>query len=367
MARIKKEVFLEGLGQEIKEEIALVKRRPGILDLIRRRGEIRHQRAVYLRQHIEKAGMTMSPSHVSRMLLVLCVIVNLAITFFVFNRFYARISGNVFFIVLLLIFLWVFVFMVVLFVMWLLFYLTLDVAIFKRKQKLEEVLPDFLQLASSNIRAGMTIDRALWYAVRPRFGILANEIEEVAKRTVAGEPLDTALRHFVKKYDSKTLDRSMNLLIEGLRAGGEIGDLLNKIAGNIQETNLMKKELAANVTTYIIFITFATLIAAPFLFGMAYQLIIVIQEVFSRVDISPGTSAGMPLTITKGTIATGDFQIFAIVSLIITSLFSAMIISAIKKGNLTAGLRYIPTFMIGSVLLFLLVVKLFGMFTGGFF
>jgi hypothetical protein len=129
----------------------------------------------------------------------------------------------------------------------------------------------------------------------------------------------------------------------------------------------MKKELAANVTTYIIFITFATLIAAPFLFGMAYHLIIVIQEVFSRVDITPGTSAGMPLTITKGTIATGDFQTFAIVSLLINSLFSAMIISAIKKGNLTAGIRYIPMFMVGSVVLFLIVIKLFSIFTGGFF
>jgi hypothetical protein len=44
-----------------------------------------------------------------------------------------------------------------------------------------------------------------------------------------------------------------------------------------------------------------------------------------------------------------------------------MIISAIKKGNLTAGIRYIPMFMVGSVVLFLIVIKLFSIFTGGFF
>ena len=367
MGRIKKEVFLEGLGQEIKQEIALSKKRPSIIELIKKRGEIKHQRDVYLRQQIDKSGLKITPVRASRMLLLMCIIVNVIVTIYASVRFYDYISANFFFVVLLLLFIWVFIFVIIMFVLWLLFYLSLDVAIFKRKQKLEEVLPDFLQLASSNIRAGMTIDRALWYAVRPRFGVLASEIEEVAKRTVAGEPLDTAIQHFVKKYDSKTLERSMNLLVEGLRAGGEIGDLLNKIAGNIQETNLMKKELAANVTTYIIFITFATLIAAPLLFGMAYQLIIVIQEVFSRVDIGPSSSTSMPLTISQGTISIGDFQIFAIASLIITSLFSAMIISAIKKGNLTAGIRYIPIFMVCSVVFFLIVVKLFGMFTGGFF
>jgi archaellum biogenesis protein FlaJ (TadC family) len=253
------------------------------------------------------------------------------------------------------------------FITWFGFYLSLDLLIFNRRQKMEEVLPDFLQLVSSNIRAGMTVDQSLWFAIRPRFGVLAKEIEEVAKRTFAGEPLDMALQHFIDKYDSKVLERAMNLLIEGMRAGGELGDLLNKISSNIQETSLMKKEMAANVTTYVIFITFATVMAAPFLFGMAYQLIIVIGEVFSRVDISPGAATGFPITISQGVIAIEDFKTFAIVSLMITSFFSAIIVSAIKKGNVQGGIRYIPMFMAASLAVFLAVLKLFSIFVGGMF
>jgi archaellum biogenesis protein FlaJ (TadC family) len=254
-----------------------------------------------------------------------------------------------------------------LFLVWCVFYIYLDVAIFKRRQKLEEVLPDFLQLVSTNIRAGMATDQALWFAVRPRFGILSKEIEEVAKRSLAGESLDTALHHFVAKYDSKVLERSINLLVEGIRAGGEIGSLLNKISSNIQETNIMKKEMAANVMTYVIFITFATVIAAPFLFGMAYQMIDVIQEVFSKVDIAPEASSGFPVSISGSAISMADFRNFAVISLLITSLFSAMIVSVIKKGNVKSGIRYIPVFMVCSVALFFLVVKLFSYFVGGFF
>jgi len=299
--------------------------------------------------------------------LALCVIINIGITIYSINRFYDEVKYSYISIAALIFVIWVFIFFIVLFIVWFLFYITLDLAIFKRRQKLESVLPDFLQLASSNIRAGMTIDQALWFAVRPRFGVLASEIEEVAKRTFAGEPLDAALVHLVNKYDSKMLERSINLIIEGVRAGGEIGELLNKIAENIQETNIMKKEMAANVTTYVIFITFATVLAAPFLFGMAFQLIIVIQEVFSRVNIMPSAAASFPITVSQGSVSTADFRIFAIVSLLITSFFSSIIISAIKRGNIKAGMKYIPAFMISSLVLFLLVAKMFSFFVEGFF
>ena len=368
MVKIKKEDLKDskegGVEKRLKTRYSFFTR---LRMMGKQRAEHRHRRMTDLKRTMEKAGLSAKPSHVSRFMLVLCVIINLFITVYAIVRFYDLVRANVFFILLLLVVIWALIFFLVLFVLWFLFYAGLDVAIFKRKQKLEAVLPAFLQLASSNIRAGMTIDQALWFSVRPRFGILAKEIEDVAKRTFAGESLDVALQHFVKKYDSKLLERSMNLLIEGVRAGGEIGGLLNKIASNIQEINIMKKEMAANVTTYVIFITFATVMAAPFLFGMAYQLVIVIQEVFSRVNISPGTVSGFPIQISKGVISSDDFLTFAIVCLLITSFFSAIIISAIKKGNIKGGVKYIPIFMISSIVIFLVIVKMFSFIVGGFF
>jgi pilus assembly protein TadC len=364
MVDIKKEDVLKKLEERQKKRFSLSGR---LQAFFRHRAEQKRIRKNMLREQIEKAGLGFSTSIISRILTVVCIFINILITIYAFNRFYDQLQYNYFFIVVLLLFIWVLIFAIVWFLVWLLFYLSLDVAIFNRRKKLEDVLPDFLQLVSSNIRAGMTIDQALWFSVRPRFGVLAHEIEEVAKRTFVGEPLDVALRHFVEKYDSKMLERSINLLIEGLSAGGELGELLNKIASNINEINIMKKEMAANVTTYVIFITFATVVAAPFLFGMAFQLITVIKEVFSRVNISPGTVSGFSVNISQEAVSTSDFLTFAIVSLLITSFFSAIIVSTIKKGNIKAGIKYIPAFMISSVLLFLLVVKMFSFFVEGFF
>ena len=77
-----------------------------------------------------------------------------------------------------------------------------------------ELLTRLMKLTSANISAGMPIDQALWFAVRPKFGVLAKEIEEVAKSTIAGADLQTALIDFTKKYNSKILKRSINLIIE---------------------------------------------------------------------------------------------------------------------------------------------------------
>ena len=334
---------------------------------LQRRKEKKVRRKAELKLQMEKAGLDAKPSTISRIVIILTIIVNMAITLIAVNRWYDVLKDNYLFITVMVLVVWVMGTALVMFILWLLFYVSLDVAIFNRKKKLEEVLPDFLQLTSSNVRAGMTIDQALWFAIRPRFGVLANEIEQVEKRTYAGESLELALQTLVKKYDSKTLERAMNLLIEGIRSGGEVGDLLNKIAENIQETNLMKKEMAANVTTYVIFISFATIVAAPFLFALAYNLVAVIQDVFSRVNISPAATASMPLTISTGVIAISDFKIFAIVSLLITSFFSAIIISTIKKGSIKEGIKYIPAFMIASIIIFLIMEKMFSIFVSGFF
>jgi len=84
---------------------------------------------------------------------------------------------------------WTAVFAAIYLFIWMVIYVFLDLRIYRLTRQLEEVLPDFLQLASANISAGMPIDRALWFAVRPNFGVLAKEIEEVAKTTLTGEEL----------------------------------------------------------------------------------------------------------------------------------------------------------------------------------
>ena len=322
-----------------------------------------------LRDYIEKAGLGINPDFLSKIIFNLCIGINLLLSAFLIYHF-STTFGITWQTILAWIFsLWVLVFIILLFVLWAFFYFFVDLRVFKRNLDLEDVLPDYLQLTSSNIKAGMTVDRALWYAVRPRFGVLAKEIEIVAKDTMKGEDLKAALQKFANKYDSMLLKRSVSLLIEGLEAGGEIGELLNKIASNIQENKLMRKEMAANITTYVIFITFATVAAAPLLFALAGTLIKVISSLGSTVGkvANAAASSGLGFSFAGTSINYADFRIFAVVSLVITSFFSATIIAIIKKGDAKSGFKYIPIFILITLTLFFIGDFFFNQLIGVFF
>jgi len=326
------------------------------------------ERKQRIKAYFERAGIEVNTQKVFKVFFNIAVAINLAISGWLIYYFSANYGISWGTIAASMLVLWILVFVLLIFAMWIMFYMAVDLKIFRRKVDIEEVLPDFLQLAASNINAGMTIDRALWYAVRPRFWVLAKEIEIVAKETMGGVDLKTALDRFASRYDSIVLKRSISMLNEGVEAGGKIGDLLNRIATNIQEQRAMLKEMSANVTTYVIFITFATVVAAPFLFALSQVLIEVVKNLGSALGSSSSVAGGVGLSISfSGTgVTESDFRIFAIVSLIITSLFSAMMISTIKKGNIKSGVRYIPIFIFISLTLYFIAQGLSSKLLGFF-
>lgn len=244
-----------------------------------------------------------------------------------------------------------------------------DMKIYQRTKQIEEVLPDFLQLASANISAGMPIDRALWFAVRPRFGVLAVEMEEIAKATITGSDLDEALLNFTRRYNSRLLKESMNLIIAGLKSGGELAELLTKISENIQATKIMKKEISASVTTYVIFISIASVVAAPGLFALSSQLLVVITNIagsFAGTD-SGGSSGGLSMSFSGDAVSLGDFSIFAAVLLTITAYFASAIVSTIQTGSGKDGLKKFPVFAAISLVIFFSAKYVLGLLLGDLF
>lgn len=244
-------------------------------------------------------------------------------------------------------------------------YLYFNIKNYNRTKQIESILPDFLQLAAANMRSGMMIDKALWAAVRPQFGILSKEIEIAAKKTITGQNIADALNEFADKYDSEMLRRSMHLLIEGMDSGGKVADLLSKISWNLRESELMRQEMAASVVTYAIFISFTVLLAAPFLFGLSYTLLTIIQEILP--NISGAGSSNMMLTFSGLGITPREFNIFVIVMLSITSFMSSMIISMIQKGNVKSGIKNTPIFIIVTIVLFFIAKGILGMLFGSLF
>lgn len=331
-------------------------------DLLRKQGKSRReerqhptrtqtQKRHLLEFYLQKSGVDWSEAGVRNKVNVVCITVaSILSLYWVVMLIMQKLN---FLGLLLYVFLsWVVGFGLLWLVLWGTLYWYLDFRLYQRRKEIETILPDFLQLVSSNVSAGMPIDKALWFAIRPKFGVLAKEMETVAKATMTGEDLKVALVEFADKYDSPLLTRTVNLINEGLDAGGEMADLLNKIAVNFEEIQIMKKEMGSNVMTYVIFISFASIMAAPFLFALSTELLIIIQGLTSNLDLSGGTTSFF--TISSDSVSLSDFRIFAYTMLFLSSLMSSMLISTISKGNIKEGLKYIPIYVAVTITLYLL-------------
>ena len=318
-----------------------------------------------LNEFLSSAGVKRKIPSLLKRMLVASIILSILIFFFFFLNTLKSYSGTKFPIAILTFWLVSILISVVIVLLLTLGYIS--VKKYQRTKVIEDILPDYLQLVAGNVSAGVPIDQALWISVKERFGALGEEIEIVAKKSMTGTDLKEALAEFSNKYDSDVLKKSIALLVEGLESGGEIADLISKIAINIKENQILKKELAGDVLTYAIFIGFAAILAAPFLFALSHRIIIVMTEVTSKVDVSSLSTVSSKISLKAGKgITPEDFKRFAFVMLTITSLISSSLISVIRRGTIKEGFKFIPIMIAISVILFLVISAAFSSFFKGF-
>jgi len=84
-------------------------------------------------------------------------------------------------------------------IIFLYFYFSKALAKSSRIKKIESVFPDFLQLMSSNLKAGMTIDRAMLLSSRPEFAPLDAEILNTGKDITTGKDIEQSFLDMSKR------------------------------------------------------------------------------------------------------------------------------------------------------------------------
>ncbi|MBR9678883.1 MAG: hypothetical protein GON13_01305 [Nanoarchaeota archaeon] len=225
----------------------------------------------------------------------------------------------------------------------------------KRVDFVEKVLPDALLLIVSNIRSGITPEKALVLSARDEFGILSVEIRSAMKRTLAGENFVEALKLISKNVNSKVLRRVVSLLVEGVRSGGEIAKLLEESAYNIRSNQLMKREIRSSVLMYIIFLFAAIGFAAPILYGISSYLTTIMSDLLAGIDIPEEVLRTSFIKLSSSSISPEFVNFFAIFNLSVSCLFGSMIIGMIESGSAKKGLKFILPLLVCSLGLYFLL------------
>lgn len=226
----------------------------------------------------------------------------------------------------------------------------------KRTEMIENALPDFLSMMASNIRSGLTYDRALIVSAKKEFGPLTKEIDFAAKETLTGKPLAEAFMDITKRTRSEVLAKTIRLIVEGINSGGNLADLLENTSLDIRRFSAIRKEVSATVLIYQIFMLAAASIGAPVIYAVTTFLVTVISTTKAKIGATATESSAAYLPFFKSSASTLSPEMifwFSLAALFITSFFGALAIGVISKGKESEGFTYFPLMLGISFAIFL--------------
>lgn len=233
-----------------------------------------------------------------------------------------------------------------------------------RIKKLEEVFPDFLQLMSSNLRAGMTIDKAILLSSRPEFAPLDKEILQTGKDLTTGKNIETSLLDMSKRIQSDRIHKTILLIISGIRAGGDVAILLEETAVSMRERKFVEKKAASSVLMYVIFIFLAVSIFAPALFSLSTVLVEILTNILAGLP-EVETNVNLPFTLSKISVSISFIKYFSLMFMITIDVFASLVLGLVSKGQEKQGLRYLPVIVVMSISIYFLSKVFISQFLGG--
>jgi len=121
----------------------------------------------------------------------------------------------------------------------------------RRVRKIDARFPDFVRDLAESRRAGMTFTKAIMYSSKGNYGVLTPEIQKIARQISWGSSVDNALNVFAKRVNTKLIRRTVSLIIEASRSGGNVADVLDAASKDAREIKLIESERRANMMSYV--------------------------------------------------------------------------------------------------------------------
>ncbi|MCS7122630.1 MAG: type II secretion system F family protein [Candidatus Micrarchaeota archaeon] len=234
------------------------------------------------------------------------------------------------------------------------------------KRDSERVFPEFLMNLAASLRSGNILDHAMLDAAKEEYGLFSNIVKTRVREYYSGIPIDQAILRLSEDFESIIIRRSFVIIVEGIRTGARLADIIEKLAIDIREIQNYKDEITTSLTTYKSFIFIASVFGMPLLYAISLKLIDILYGVFSQVGevrISPGM---IPINVSFSipSINKEAFLYFSILSIFITSLFTSLIISGSEGKRSELYKNLMITMFMSYALLYIFINLIQSLFTG---
>jgi flagellar protein FlaJ len=222
----------------------------------------------------------------------------------------------------------------------------------------EEMFLEFTRNLVESVKTGTPISKSITNLKGKSYGVLGENVRKLANQISMGIPINTALQTFAKDVNNKTVSRTLTLIGQAERAGGEIGEILESVAEAVSMSDRLKKERKAAISTlivqgYIIFFVFMIIILI-----MQFQILPLVSGIADLGDLtggSIGTSTGSGEAISGEELASSFLYL-----LLIQGFFTGLTIGELAEGSAKAGIKHSFALMLVSFLISAFANIIFG-------
>lgn len=213
--------------------------------------------------------------------------------------------------------------------------------IFKENQRQKEIEEQFLEFVRNlvgTVRSGISIPRSIVHVSKEDYGALSPYVKKLANQISWGVPTVDALLIFAKDTKNKTIKRSISIVIEATRSGGNMVDVLQAVTDSVIELKKIKEERRSTtysqiVEGYIIFFVFIIIMIVLQLKMMPYL------EDISKV-ISGGAADMTSIGLQGGVPNMVDMNRIFLWLIEIQGLFMGLVIGKFAEGEMKYGIKH---------------------------
>ena len=119
---------------------------------------------------------------------------------------------------------------------------TLDKAIERRKKQVQRALPDFLDMVSETVQAGLSVNAALAYAIDAAPGALGEEIKSALSEIRLGRGRAEALKAAADRLAHQQFSTTVTAIVQAERLGTNIARVLAELAEEVRNHRIMLAE-----------------------------------------------------------------------------------------------------------------------------
>jgi len=224
----------------------------------------------------------------------------------------------------------------------------------RRISRLEAEFPAMMRDISLSVKSGMTPEGAMSIAAGGQYGALTPAIKQIDNMISWGVSFEDALLHFAKKYPTSLIRRTIFTLIEASRMGGQLGEILEGVATDLEETKALEGKRSSETKPYLMVCYVSYFVFLAVILIMSYIFLPMMEE---AAEVTAGEA--LPGGLGQFAVSEEDLALYNMLffhALVIQGFFAGIVTGKIGEGKAVAGLKHSVFFIVVAVIAYTLLI-----------